>query len=308
MPSPTAVTVVLIGDEREQLERWATAQEDGQTLKLRARIILAAAEGRSNTDIAGGLHVHRNTVILWRRRFTELRLDGLTDEPRSGRPRKANGERVGHALLEAGLSPSSAVAKHDAAEGFRRRLLDGLADSIRDRGLQGTQVSDIVRNARTSKSRFYECFTDKESCFAELIDEWTQEILSIVELAIDPEAAWQDQLDMAVDAYLSALESDPVLAVAVSRELPALGARGARLQEEEIDRYARLLVEVTGWPTMRRSGVEPVTLDVALMLVGGIAELVDRAMRERRPLEPVAATIKSVMHRVVGPRVAISGK
>ncbi|MEO3748758.1 IS630 family transposase [Plantactinospora sp. B5E13] len=55
---------------------------------MRARIVLAAAEGASNTAIAAGQRVHVDTVRKWRVRFLRRRLDGLADAPRSGRPRR----------------------------------------------------------------------------------------------------------------------------------------------------------------------------------------------------------------------------
>ena len=54
---------------------------------LRALIVLAAAEGRSNDEIAAALSVGRDVVSLWRKRFFYERLAGLDERPRSGRPR-----------------------------------------------------------------------------------------------------------------------------------------------------------------------------------------------------------------------------
>jgi transposase len=55
---------------------------------IRARIVLAAAAGCANAVIAARLGVHVDTVRKWRRRFCEHGIDGLTDRPRSGRPRR----------------------------------------------------------------------------------------------------------------------------------------------------------------------------------------------------------------------------
>ena len=60
----------------------------------RARIVLACAEGGSNTDIAQRLRLNRSTVATWRARFVRDRLDGLSDEPRPGRPRTITDDQV----------------------------------------------------------------------------------------------------------------------------------------------------------------------------------------------------------------------
>jgi len=88
------VPLVLSETERRRLENWAKRRKTAQGLALRARIVLACAEGRSNTAVAARLGVSRVTVTKWRARFLAGRLDGLADEPRPGVPRTITDAQV----------------------------------------------------------------------------------------------------------------------------------------------------------------------------------------------------------------------
>jgi transposase len=79
--------LVLSPDQREQLERWLAAYGTPQQVALHCRIVLAAAQGRSDLSIAAGLDVNRHTVTLWRKRFAEQGLECMW-EIAAGRGRK----------------------------------------------------------------------------------------------------------------------------------------------------------------------------------------------------------------------------
>jgi transposase len=78
--------LVLSDAERDHLLRWARRAKTSQALALRAKIVLACAEGRDNKAVAAEFGVGEHMVARWRGRFTRKRLEGLVDEPRPGRP------------------------------------------------------------------------------------------------------------------------------------------------------------------------------------------------------------------------------
>ena len=94
VPSPKLAPLALSDEERRTLEGWTRRRKTAQALALRSRIVLACAEGGTNTAVAERVGVDRNTVATWRARFLRDRLDGLTDEPRPGRPRTITDEQV----------------------------------------------------------------------------------------------------------------------------------------------------------------------------------------------------------------------
>ena len=125
--------LVLTGDERETLERWARRPTTAQALAQRARIVLRCATGQPNQAVARDVGVTRLTVGRWRQRFVTQRLDGLLDEPRPGAPRKitdADVERVVRLTLE--------TAPRDATHWSTRAMAKRC-------GLSQTAVSRIWR-------------------------------------------------------------------------------------------------------------------------------------------------------------------
>lgn len=88
------VGIVLQEGEREELERLVRRARTNRDLAMRARIVLALAQGKKGDEICAELHVSRPSVVKWRHRFHSKRVDGLYDEPRPGAPRKISDEDV----------------------------------------------------------------------------------------------------------------------------------------------------------------------------------------------------------------------
>jgi transposase len=133
MPPNVAVAIELSDQERLQLEAWTRRGTSAQALALRSRIVLAAAEGLRNTEIAERLGINRAMAAKWRSRFAEHRLDGLTDEPRPGRPRTITDEQV-DAVITTTLESSPRDATHWSTRSMAKQV-----------GLTQTAVSRIWR-------------------------------------------------------------------------------------------------------------------------------------------------------------------
>jgi AcrR family transcriptional regulator len=188
----------------------------------------------------------------------------------------------------------STIVALDFGDDHRSRLLAGLAASIREKGLTGTQISDIVRHARTSRRTFYECFADKDACFLELAERMREGSLAIVNGAVDREAAWDKQVDQAIEAYLGLLAADPRMTIAFSSELPTLGGAWMEIRTIGIEQYAQLVVELSRLPTMAAAGLAPLSLEKAVMIVAGIDGMAVRAARAGASILDLAAPAREV--------------
>lgn len=89
-----ASKIKLSENEREYLKRLVRRRKVARGHAQRAEIVLRAADGLNNCEIAAAVGVTRQTVRTWRERFAKHRLDGLDDEPRCGAPRKIGDDRV----------------------------------------------------------------------------------------------------------------------------------------------------------------------------------------------------------------------
>jgi transposase len=125
--------LALTETEREELVALTLRRKTAQALALRARIVLACADGQDNKAVAVRQRVTPQTVCKWRARYVEHRLDGLLDAPRSGAPRTIDDVRV-DAVIAKTLESVPEGATH-----WSTRTM------ARDSGLSQTAVSRIWR-------------------------------------------------------------------------------------------------------------------------------------------------------------------
>jgi putative transposase len=117
MRGPKLPAVEVTGEERVELESLVRRRTAGQQLVLRARIILAAADGRNQSEIAREVGVTINTVRAWRRRWlgvqpiprAELSVtERLADAPRPGAPARISPDQVCRIVALACEAPGQA--------------------------------------------------------------------------------------------------------------------------------------------------------------------------------------------------------
>jgi AcrR family transcriptional regulator len=189
------------------------------------------------------------------------------------------------AMGQRSLGPPSA---DDDQGGFRQRLLDALAVCIAENGYRTTTVAHIVRRARTSRRTFYEHFADKEACLVVLLTEANAEMIKQIAAAVDRKAAWQTQVRQAVLAWIAAAESSPALTVSWIRDVPALGVAARGLQRDMMDAFVDMIQALCDTEELRAAGIGPVSRQLAIILLGGLRELMATIVEDGGHISDVA--------------------
>ena len=195
-------------------------------------------------------------------------------------------------------SPQDAVPD----DAFRRRLLDGLATSISQRGYRDTTVADIVRNAKTSKRTFYDQFASKEECFVELLRANNEDLIARIRAAIDPDGDWEQQVRNAVDAYVAHIASRPAITLSWIREAPALGDAALPLNRLAMEHLTDMVVDLTSGSGFERAGIAPISRPVALILLGGLRELTALLVEDGRDVAELTEPAVTAALAMLGTR------
>lgn len=145
MPGPKPPSVELTTEERGDLESLVRRHKTGQQLADRARIVLLAAEGLNNSEIARQVTLEPDTVRLWRRRWLSVAgvaladldvADRLADAPRSGTPARITPEQVARIVALACEAPSESgrpVSQWSTTELAAEIMRRGIVDTISPR-------------------------------------------------------------------------------------------------------------------------------------------------------------------------------
>ena len=197
--------------------------------------------------------------------------------------------------------PAVAQTGAESAE-FRRRLLDGMAEAIRTRGFRESTIGDVVRHAHTSRRTFYQHFASKQACFIALLRESNAQLVREIGAAVDPHAPWEAQVRQAIEAWIASARSQPVLTLSWIREVPALGDDARQLQREALEAFIVLVQTLTDTPELRAAGIVPPPRQFAIMLLGGLRELIATTVEDGGDIGDITEVAVEATMALLGPR------
>ena len=142
MPGRRAVCIELTDAERAELEGRTRRRKIARADALRAEIVLLAAGGMTSLGISKQLGITRVTVMTWRNRFDASRLDGMSDEPRPGAPRKIGDEKITEVVTTT-LETLPATATHWSTRSMAKA--SGVSISTSNRDVQAVHRSAVCR-------------------------------------------------------------------------------------------------------------------------------------------------------------------
>ncbi|MFI1917906.1 TetR/AcrR family transcriptional regulator [Nocardia sp. NPDC020380] len=195
------------------------------------------------------------------------------------------------------------AAETPPESGFRRRLLDGMAEAVREHGYQDATVADVVRYARTSRRTFYEHFTSKQDCFIAVLTERNIRTIQGIYDAVDRNAPWRSQIRQAVEAWVRAADCDLAVSLAWIRDSPAMGESARRLHIEEAGAFIDLIQNLTASPEFQAAELHPPTRQMATILYGGFRELIASTIEAGRDVKGIIDVAVDTAIAVIGPRL-----
>ena len=158
-----------------------------------------------------------------------------------------------------------------------------------------------MRIAHTSRRTFYEHFEDREACFLALFDAVNDATMDRIAAAVTPEEPMDEQVDRALEAYIESVSSHPALYRSFVRELPGLGEAGADRGLAVVERFARLLIELveSGRAAQPELEARPLSMDAAVMIVGGLRELAVISLQHGRDLRELPTSAGAMVKAIL---------
>ncbi|MGJ7579372.1 TetR/AcrR family transcriptional regulator [Variovorax sp. RHLX14] len=177
------------------------------------------------------------------------------------------------------------------------RLLDGMGAAVAAKGYAETTIADIVREAGVSRRSFYEHFATKSDCLLALYKAGSMRALTVLAEAVDPDQPWQTQVAPSLSAYLVYRSQAPALLRMLFVDIVGMGPEGLAVRGE-------VNLEIAHWiqAATHEEGRLPISIELAMTVIGGINELVLRAIQQGRSddLRPLIAPLTQMVLAVAG--------
>lgn len=199
--------------------------------------------------------------------------------------------------------PASATPAHEV----RARVMDAMAAAVAEKGYGPVTINDVVRHAAISKSTFYGQFAGKEDCFLAAYAAASEQVLDVlVRAASAPGEPAAARVRAATGAYLSTMAASPALTRTFIVEVLAAGPAALAARHAVNARFAAVLRELTEANRRVDPGAGVLSETAALVVVGGINELVlaavveDRVARLPELAPAVAALVRAAVEAPEG--------
>ncbi|MDN5892817.1 MAG: TetR/AcrR family transcriptional regulator [Nocardioides sp.] len=184
----------------------------------------------------------------------------------------------------------------------RERLLAGLAEALRTQEYPTVTIADIVAHAQTSKRTFYEHFASRDECFVALLRHSVAGMVTNIETAVDPDSEWPEQARQAIEALVLSVQAEPEVHLTWLRGAPSLGAEGRSLSRDGMTSFVAMIQSLADTPSLQAAGVPQPSRQMAMVLVGGLRELIDSALEDGANLHGIVDVATEATILLLGPR------
>ena len=167
----------------------------------------------------------------------------------------------------------------------RGRLLDAMAEAIAEHGYGATTIAHVVSRAGVSRKTFYEHFADKQDCFLAMYDIGIAFVLGRIVEELDEQGDLRERLVVGLRTFLSVLSEEPAFCRAIVLEVQTAGPEGLARRRSVLKVFSDRYLDVNRQARATDPGIEPLSDEIALGLVGAILELVGTRVEDGRTSE-----------------------
>jgi hypothetical protein len=126
--------------------------------------------------------------------------------------------------------------------------------------------------------------------------------VSRIAAAVDPGAPLDVQARQAIEAWIAGAQADLALTLSWIRDLPSLGSDARHLQREALETFVVLIQNLSDTPELRAAGVDPPSRQLAILLLGGLRELIATTVEDGGDIGDITDVAVQATQALLGPR------